>query len=63
MVQAVYTAKAYVFSLIKMTYFKMKLSENLRGKKQNKRPLGLVMTVGLMINRFRSQELHQNTIC
>ena len=33
------------------------------GKKQNKRPLGLVRTVGLMIYQFCSQELHQDTIC
>ena len=35
----------------------------IKGKKQNKWPLGLVRTVGLMIYQFRSQELHQDTIC
>ena len=35
--KAVYTAKAYVFSLFKMTYFYMKLSENLRGKKARRK--------------------------
>ena len=27
------------------------------------KPLGLVRTAGLMIYRFRSQELHQDTLC